>query len=241
MGQPPVAVAPENTDAQSIIIDAQSVCQLAIPSIACYAKGMASQAERREATARAVLEAAMRLFGEAGFDAVTVDEIAAAAGVAKGAVYHYFPSKEALFEAVLERTSVELAERIRGRMRAPDGLAAIAEGARLYFEGCADPPTGRILLKDGPVVLGWERWREIDTRHFLAMLPMVLGRAVSEGVIARQPVEPLARMLAGALTEAAAASAASDDPEATSRGYVKALQRLLDGLRLPDGDGGAPP
>ena len=187
---------------------------------------MARQAERREATARAVLEAATRRFGEAGFEAVTVDEIAAAAGVAKGAVYHYFPSKEALFEAVLERTSAELAERIRGRMRARDGLAAIAEGARLYFEGCADPPTGRILLKDGPAVLGWERWREIDARHFLAMLPVVLGRAVSEGVIARQPVEPLARMLVGALTEAAVASAVSDDPAAASRGYVNALERL---------------
>jgi AcrR family transcriptional regulator len=197
---------------------------------------MARQAERSEATRRAVLEAATRRFGEAGFDAVTVDEIAAAAGVAKGAVYHHFASKEALFEAVFERTSAELAERIRGQLRGRQALDALAEGSRLYFEGCAEPATGRILLKDGPAVLGWERWREIDTRYFLAMLPAALERAMTEGSIARQPVEALARMLAGALTEAAVACAAADDPAAAGRGYVDVLQHLLDGLRIHQKD-----
>ena len=71
------------------------------------------EAERRAATQAKVIEAALRLFGAAGFDAVTVDDIAAAAGVAKGAVYHHFKSKEALFEAVFERASADLAGQIR--------------------------------------------------------------------------------------------------------------------------------
>jgi AcrR family transcriptional regulator len=192
---------------------------------------MARQAERREATRGAILEAALRLFGEAGFGAVTVDDIAAAAGVAKGAVYHHFPSKEALFEAVFERASADLAARIRGRARPRDVLAALADGARLYFEACAKPPYERILLKDGPAVLGWERWREIDARYFLAMLPATLAAAMDQGLVPRQPTEPLARLLTGAVTEAAVACAAADDPATTGQTYVRALERLLDGLR----------
>ena len=194
---------------------------------------MARQAERREATQAAILEVAMRRFGEAGFAAVTIDEIAAAAGVAKGAVYHHFASKEALFEAVFERASAQLAAEVRDQsVGAKDVLARLVEGSRLYFEACAKPPYGRILLKEGPAVLGWERWREIDTRYFLAMLPMALEAAMQAGLVARQPPEPLARMLTGAVTEAAVACAASDDPAATGRAYVAALARLVDGLRV---------
>jgi AcrR family transcriptional regulator len=194
---------------------------------------MARQAERREATQAAILEVAMRRFGEAGFAAVTIDEIAAAAGVAKGAVYHHFASKEALFEAVFERASAQLALEIRDQsVGAKDVLARLVEGSRLYFEACAKPPYGRILLKEGPAVLGWERWREIDTRYFLAMLPMALEAAMQAGLVAQQPPEPLARMLTGAVTEAAVACAASDDPAATGRAYFAALARLVDGLRV---------
>ena len=193
---------------------------------------MATQAERREATRGAILEAALRRFGEAGFAAVTVDDIAAAAGVAKGAVYHHFPSKEALFEQVFERASADLAARIRGSARSRDVLTALADGARLYFEACAEPPYGRILLKDGPAVLGWERWREIDARYFLAMLPATLAAAMDQGLMPRQPTEPLARLLTGAVTEAAVACSAADDPAATGRIYVRALEQLLDGLRI---------
>jgi AcrR family transcriptional regulator len=192
---------------------------------------MATQAERRAATQGKLLEAALGLFGERGFAAVTVDDIAAAAGVAKGAVYHHFPSKEALFEAVFERASADLAAQIRGRRRPGDVLEALVEGSRRYFEACAEPPFRTILLNDGPVVLGWERWREIDTRYFLSMLPAMLEHAMAEGLVPRQPTEPLARLLTGAVTEAAVACAASDDPAATGHAYVAALERLVDGLR----------
>jgi AcrR family transcriptional regulator len=193
---------------------------------------MAKQWERRQATQGAIVEAALQRFGEAGFTAVTMDEIAAAAGVAKGAVYHHFRSKEALFETVFERASAELASEIREHAgEAKDVLTRLVEGSRLYFEACARPPFHQILLKDGPTVLGWERWREIDTRYFLAMLPATLEVAMEAGQIARQPAEPLARMLTGAVTEAAVACAASDDPAATGRAYVAALELLLNGLR----------
>jgi AcrR family transcriptional regulator len=191
---------------------------------------MARQEERRAATRGAVLQAAQGLFETKGFAATTIDEIAAAAGVAKGAVYHHFASKDALFEAVFEEVSIGLLHRVAA-VAGQDILEAMVAGSRAYFEACAEPALGRIILKDGPAVLGWERWREIDMRHFGAMIPMALQEAMDAGVIARLPVEPLARLLTGAVTEAAVACAASDEPARTGAEHVRALEAILQGLR----------
>ncbi|MFX7197998.1 hypothetical protein ABTI40_19435, partial [Acinetobacter baumannii] len=83
----------------------------------------------------------------------------------------------------------------------------------LYFAKCAKGPTGQIILRDGPAVLGWARWREIDETHCGGTIPRALTIAMDAGVIARQPVEPLARLLLGAITEAAAACAGRSDVE----------------------------
>jgi AcrR family transcriptional regulator len=189
---------------------------------------MARQAERREATRGAILMAARRRFGEEGFAATGVDRIAADAGVAKGAVYHHFSTKEAIFEAVLDAVTAEVAAEVREAARqAPDVLATTVAASQAYFAATAQPATRRIVLQDGPAVLGWERWREIDLSHFEG-LPQVLERAMADGLIARQPVEPLARVIQGAMTEAAMAAAAGPDGPA----YLAALTSLIDGLRL---------
>lgn len=194
---------------------------------------MAKQAERREATKAAIVAAAGDLFAAQGFADTTVDQIAASAGVAKGAVYHHFPTKEAVFEAVFLATSVALAARVGGASkRAADVLDILVEGTRAYFAACAEPATGRIMLKDGPAVLGWERWREIDAEHFMSKMPDLLDAAMRKGLIAKQPAAPLARLLVGAVTEAAVACAAAEDPVATGRAHVRALETLLAGLRL---------
>ncbi len=193
---------------------------------------MARQAERRQATHDAIVAAAAALFGGRGFAAATIDEIAAAAGVAKGAVYHHFPSKEAIFEAVLRQTSATLAADITAKVvQAPDILAMLARGTEAYFEACAQDPTGRIILKDGPAVLGWARWREIDEEHFGRAIPGALAIAMDQGLVDRQPVGPLSRLLLGAVTEAAAACAASADPATTGREHAAAFERLIQGLR----------
>jgi AcrR family transcriptional regulator len=193
---------------------------------------MATQAQRREATRGAILTAAGSLFADAGFTATSVDDIARTAGVAKGAVYHHFPSKEAVFEAVFEAASHSLiGPVIQAAMAAPDELDSIAVGSEAYFRACADPAFERIILRDGPAVLGWQRWREIDARHFGGMIPMSLKAAIRDGLMAEQPVEPLGRLLTGAVTEAAVACAAADDPIATGLAHVAALRVLLAGLR----------
>jgi AcrR family transcriptional regulator len=193
---------------------------------------MASQAERRTATRGAILDAAGNLFSGQGFAATSVDAVAAAAGVAKGAVYHHFASKEAIFEAVFEETSTALARRVAAvSAGARDSLDAMVVGSRAYFDACAEPAVGRIILRDGPAVLGWERWRQIDAEHFGRMIPAALDAAMEQGLMPRQPVGPLARLLVGAVTEAAVACAASDDPAGTGRAHVAALEAVIDGLR----------
>jgi len=193
---------------------------------------MARQAERLAATRNAILRAASDLFGRQGYAATSVDEIAAAAGVAKGAVYHHFASKERLFEPVLEATTAALARQVMAVAgTASDVWDAVAVATEAYFELASTGTVAQIVLKDGPVVLGWERWREIDAAHFGAAMPSILQAAMAQGLIASQPVEPLARLLLGAATEAAAACAASADPAATGRAHAQAFRALLDGLR----------
>jgi AcrR family transcriptional regulator len=194
---------------------------------------MAKQAERRAATTDAILRAGRRLFGERGFAATTMDDIAEAADVAKGAVYHHFKTKEAVFESVFEQVSGDLVQDIDRAVRSEkDVLAAIVAGTQHYFAACAKGPTGRIILRDGPAVLGWERWREIDARHFGGKFPRALTVAMDAGLIARQPVEPLARLLLGAVTEAAVACAGRSDVLKAGSEYSRAFKSLVEALRL---------
>jgi AcrR family transcriptional regulator len=193
---------------------------------------MATQSDRRAATRTAILQAARKLFGEHGFVATTIDQIGAGAGVAKGAVYHHFPTKEAVFEAVFHEVSKDLAAQVAAVSSTQhDVLAAMVVGTKAYFSACSEGPTGQIILKDGPAVLGWERWRQIDAEHFGGEIPRALGKAMKQGLIARQPVEPLARLLLGAVTEAAIACAGRSDIRKAGNEYGAALEALLEGLR----------
>jgi AcrR family transcriptional regulator len=194
---------------------------------------MAKQAERRAATTEAILKAGRRLFGEQGFAATTIDDIAEAARVAKGAVYHHFATKEAVFEAVFDQVSHDLVLEVdRAARTERDVLAAMVAGTQHYFAACAKGPVGQIILRDGPAVLGWERWREIDARHFGGKMPRALTAAMDAGLIARQPVEPLARLFLGAVTEAAVACAGRADVLKAGGEYSRAFKSLLEALRL---------
>ena len=194
---------------------------------------MAKQAERRAATTEAILKAGRRLFGERGFAATTIDDIAEAAQVAKGAVYHHFATKESVFEAVFDVVSRDLVADIDRAVRTEkDVLAAMVAGTQHYFTACAKGPTCQIILRDGPAVLGWERWREIDAQHFGGKFPRALAAAMDAGLIARQPIEPLARLLLGAATEAAVACAGRSDVLKAGGEYSRAYKSLIEALRL---------
>ena len=192
-----------------------------------------TQAERSQATRDALIEAARPLFAERGYAAVGTEEIVRAAGVTRGALYHHFGGKRDLFEAVYERIEVELAQRIAAGALdagATAPLDAMRAGAEMFLQAATEPEAQRIVLLDGPSVLGWDRWREIAAEHGLGLIEATLQTAIEAGAIAEQPVRPLAHVLMGALDEAAMLVARAEDPELMRAEVGRTLDALLAGL-----------
>ena len=192
---------------------------------------MPTQSERTEATRAALLRAARQLFGERGFAATSIEELASSAGVTRGALYHHFASKEDLFAAVFERVEIELLEAAhRGGLSGRDAWERLRRGCRAFLEACDDPAIQRIVLLDAPAALGMERWREIEERYALEAIRASLEMAMDEGALPKRPPEPLAHLLLGALNEAAMVIARSQG-RVSATSVMAEIDALLDGLR----------
>jgi AcrR family transcriptional regulator len=192
-----------------------------------------TQAERTEATRTALIVAARPLFAGRGYAGVGTEEIARAAGVTRGALYHHFEGKRELFEAVYEQIEIELAERIAAgalEANASSPLVAMKAGAEMFLLASTEPETQQIVLLDGPSVLGWDRWREIATEHGLGLIEATLQAAIEAEEIDSQPVRPLAHVLMGALDEAAMLVARAEDAERMRAEVGRTVAVLLDGL-----------
>jgi AcrR family transcriptional regulator len=195
--------------------------------------GRRTQAERSLATRSALVAAARPLFAERGYAGVGTEEIVRAAGVTRGALYHHFAGKRELFAAVYEQIEAELSARIATEALdagATAPLQAMRSGAKMFLRACTVPEVQRIVLLDGPSVLGWDRWREIAAEHGLGLIEATLQAAVDAGAIAPQPVRPLAHLLMGALDEAALLVARSDQPEEALVEVSETLDSLLAAL-----------
>ena len=192
-----------------------------------------TQAERSAATQDALRAAARRLWGERGYAEVSTPEIAEAAGVTRGAMYHQFPDKTALFTSVLEAVETDVMSRLAATVAATgpktpaDALHAAADA---WIDIASEPEVRRLVLLDAPNVLGWAGLREISLRYGLGMTEQLLTAAIEAGQLKRQPVRPLATVMIGALDEAAMSIANADDT-ATEREQVRAVVHdLIDGV-----------
>jgi AcrR family transcriptional regulator len=197
-----------------------------------------TQAERSEATRGALIEAARSLFADRGYAGVGTEEIVRAAGMTRGALYHHFADKRELFEAVYVQVEKELSERIAdGALSAtPESpLGGMRAGAEMFLDACTEPDVQRIVLLDGPSVLGWARWREIAAAHGLGLIEGSLEAAMAAGAIAERPIRPLAHLLMGALDEAAMLIAQAEDPDAMRDEVAQTLDVLLAALSVPAG------
>jgi AcrR family transcriptional regulator len=187
-----------------------------------------SQAARSEATRSKLVRAARQLFAKRGFASVGTELIVRRAGVTRGALYHHFADKQALFLAVYEDVERELTERVAAPLVDAGGpLDAMRRATALFLDACQTPEVQRIVLLDGPAVLGWERWREVAERYGLGLTEAALAAAIDAGEIDALPVRPLAHLLMGALDEAALMIARQ--PQLRDE-VGAALARLLDGL-----------
>ncbi|WP_433578166.1 TetR/AcrR family transcriptional regulator [Nocardia brasiliensis] len=187
--------------------------------------------QQREETRRALLHTSRRLFAAKGYGAVGLSEIVAATGVTKGALYHHFDSKAALFGAVLEQVQQEVGARVSAAAEtATDPWDQLIAGCEAFLTACTDPEIQRIMLIDGPAVLGWNEWRALDAAASARHLEEALQTLIDAGVLARQPVAPLTHLLSGAMNEAALWLATTTDPRALTD-TTAALRRLLEGCR----------
>lgn len=196
---------------------------------------MAEQVKTRreryvESTRAALLETGRRFFAERGFTDVSAEELVRAAGLTRGALYHHFAGKQGLFEAVFEDLEAEAADRITTVMAAEDSAwTKTAAGIRAFLEICSDPAYREIVLLQGPIALGWQRWRELDQRY--------LGTILTDGLTAllgdtgRHPLALTAAAFYGALTELALTVADADDPAQARDQALHLIGGMLAGLR----------
>jgi AcrR family transcriptional regulator len=194
-----------------------------------------TKAAQREATTAALIGAARTLFGERGYAGVGTEEIVQRAGVTRGALYHHFRGgKEELFQAVLVQISAELVQKLaRVATQTDDPWQALVAGIDAFLDACATPEVQRIMLVDGPSVLGWDVWREIDSGYGLGVLETALQRAIDAGEMTPAPANAVAHVLLGAINEAAMVVARADDQAAARAEMGKTIERLLDGLHSP--------
>ena len=190
------------------------------------------RAEQREQTRRELLRESRRLFATQGYGATGLSQIVESAGVTKGALYHHFDSKDGLFRAVLEEVQQHVASIVVTSADAHnDPWMRLTVGCRAFLTACVDPEIQQIMLVDGPAVLGWNEWRVLDEAASARHLTEALSTLIEQGIIARQPVEPLAHLLSGAMNEAALWLATTENPGDLAD-TLTALFQMLEALRV---------
>ena len=192
-----------------------------------------SQAQRSAATQDALTSAARKLWGARGFADVGTPEIARTAGVTRGAMYHQFPDKTALFRAVIEMVEQDVMGRLATAVaasRAKTPAAALRVAVDEWLRVAADPEVRQLVLLDAPSVLGWDGFRDIAQRYSLGMTEQLLTEAMRARQLPRQPVRPLAHIFIGALDEAAMVIATADDPKRAHKEVRQVLRNLLNAM-----------
>ncbi|MFI2232602.1 TetR/AcrR family transcriptional regulator [Nocardia testacea] len=195
--------------------------------------------QQRAQTRATLLHHSRMLFAAKGYAAVGLSEIVTAAGVTKGALYHNFDSKLSLFRAVLEDVQTEVGDRVAAAADTEsDPWTQLVTGCETFLTSCTTPEIQRIMLIDGPAVLGWQQWRAMDEAASARHLEEALTALIAAGVIAPQPVPPLTHLLSGAMNEAALWLATAPGPDALSD-TLASLRRILEALRAaPAAEGG---
>jgi AcrR family transcriptional regulator len=206
-------------------------------SMSAHQKVRRTQADRSAATRQALVAAGRRLFAAQGFADVSTDAIAAEAGVTRGALYHQFADKLALFDAVVDAVEGDIAGRLAEHVAASgvtDPVEGIRLAVRLWLEICVEPESHRIALLDGPSVLGWARWREVCQRHVFGLAQALLSNGMETGRIRQQPLRPLAHVFMGASDEAALYVAEAADRAQARAEMIEVLDQLIDGVTNGD-------
>ena len=199
------------------------------------------RAEHVEDTRAALVLAARELFAQKGYAGTGTEEIVARARVTRGALYHHFGDKAGLFRAVMATVAAELAERLVAQElshQPNDGSGAwgqLREGVQEFLDACIGSDFQRVVLIDGPAVLGPGAWSDLVEQHGMELLRTWLQRAIDDHQIDPLPIEPLARLLGALIGDASMYIGQAADPARARRETGTTIDRILSGLRLGAG------
>ena len=196
------------------------------------AKRGGTDVERRargDRTRRDLIDAGRALFVEKGFFNTSIGELVSTSGVGtRGAFYHHFKDKAELFRAVFEEVERDLTLRsLASPPRGADSWERLSAGLHGFLESALEPEVQRVMLLDGPVVLGWQTLRAIQEDNSIALINEMVREAIAEGAIEDQPVGELTHMVVAALEEGALLVAHAAQPSRARKRAAKVLDRLL--------------
>lgn len=195
---------------------------------------MATQAERRERTRAAIVDAAAKLFADQGFAATSITDILAASGVSRGALYHHFAGKDEVFVEVYRLVSSDAVDRATRAARNADTRLGVLIGACLaWIDITAEAPLAQILFVEGPKALGWDRCRDLEESASLGKVRGGLKLAARAGEIGDRDLDLTARLINAALAEAAL-SIHRQEPRATRAAAGRSITALISGLAIKD-------
>lgn len=187
-----------------------------------------------EATRAALVEAATRRFATLGFAGTSLEDVAADIQATRGAVYHHFASKKALFEAVFQKLETSAVDRVAeagalGENAWHSALLALDE----FFEQCCDPVYGRIVWQEGPIALGWVCWIEEEQKYAYGLVEQFVRALLASGELAPVPLTTTTQIAFGMLSAAgqALAPAPREEQPRIKAEYKDVIGRLLTGLR----------
>ena len=188
--------------------------------------------EYSEATRQALVDSAVELFKKRGYASTSLDEVAKRARLTKGALYHHFSGKQALFEAAfgaVERAAKgKIAEIVDGPGGAWDRASAALQH---WFQVCLDPTYQRLVMNEAPVVMGWERWREAEDQFSFGVIRTAVRDVIEAGEFEQLPVEAAARLLFGALSAGAMMIASAPDQRKANAEVSTTIVRMLESMR----------
>lgn len=188
--------------------------------------------ERGAATRDRFVETAIELFTTHGYAGVSIEAVLQACGVSRGALYHHFPGKDALFTAALEVVEQRIAAAVMAAaLPVVDPMARVKAGTRAWLSLASEDETvRRMVLGDAPAVLGWSAWRALEERYVLGLLKTGLTAVAETGEVAPDRVTFYANALLALLTEAALMIAQSPDPAAATGVAQETIDAFLGGL-----------
>lgn len=191
--------------------------------------------EETAITIQTLIEVARTHFTERGYADAALEEIVQEAGLTRGALYHHFGNKKGLFQAVLDTVQKEVAERVETQAAtSADVWEQLILGCRAFITAAVEPRNKRIMLLDGPAVLGWEEWRRMDEQNSMRLLRAQIQFMQQQGELRQVAVDALTHMLSGAMNEAALWIAQAAEDEQAYEESMIVISSLLEGLRRPD-------